>query len=118
MARVTHFEITADDVARAKKFYETMFGWKIDSANMPGVDYWLAKTGEGEGIDGAIMPRAYQSQPIINTVQVDNIDESIAKVKSSGGELVGEKQNIPGVGYFHYVKDTEGNLLGMMQPTS
>jgi len=54
MGRVVHFEITADDTARAKKFYE-IFDWEITDANMPGAEYWLAKTGEDNdmGIDYA-----------------------------------------------------------------
>jgi len=55
MPRVIHFEIPADDPARAVKFYEAVFGWKIEKWNGP-MDYWLAMTGEQEqpGIDGAI----------------------------------------------------------------
>ena len=77
MARVVHFEITADDVERARKFYE-IFGWEITTSGMPGVDYWLAHTGEeGMGINGAIMPRAYNPQPVINWVGVGDLDDMI-----------------------------------------
>jgi predicted enzyme related to lactoylglutathione lyase len=27
---IVHFEIPADDVERARKFYSTLFGWKIE----------------------------------------------------------------------------------------
>jgi predicted enzyme related to lactoylglutathione lyase len=116
MARVVHFEITADDVERARKFYE-IFGWEITSSGMPGVDYWLAHTGEeGLGINGAIMPRAYNPQPVINWVGVGDLDDMIGKVKAAGGEIVGERQTVPGVGDTIYAKDTEGNTFGMIQP--
>ena len=116
MARVVHFEITADNVERARKFYE-IFGWEITSSGMPGVDYLLARTGEGgTGINGAIMPRAYNSQPVINWVGVDDLDDMIDRVKAAGGEIVGEKQTVPGVGDTVYAKDTEGNTFGMLQP--
>ncbi|HUD05334.1 MAG TPA: VOC family protein [Candidatus Saccharimonadales bacterium] len=116
MGRVVHFEITADDLERAKKFYG-IFGWEIKDAGMPGAEYWLATTGkDGMGIDGAIMPRSYSPQPIINTISVDNLDEMMEKVKASGGKIDGERQTIPGVGDFCYAFDTEGNRFGMLQP--
>ena len=43
MSRVIHFEISADDPERAVKFYEKVFGWKIDRWGP--VEYWLATTG-------------------------------------------------------------------------
>lgn len=116
MARVVHFEITADDVERACRFY-SVFGWELVSADMPGVDYWLAHTGSGEaGINGAIMPRAYNAQPIINWISVENLDAMIQKVREAGGEIAGERHTVPGIGETVYVKDTEGNTLGMIQP--
>jgi predicted enzyme related to lactoylglutathione lyase len=114
MNRVIHFEICADDIDRAKKFYD-IFGWKITNSGMPGFDYWLAKTGEGDGIDGAIMPRKYNNQPVINTIEVDNLDEMIEKVKAAGGKTAGDKQKIPEVGDFIYCLDSEGNKFGMLQ---
>lgn len=116
MARVVHFEITADNVERACKFYE-IFGWEIASSGAPGMEYWLAHTGEGGmGINGAIMPRAYNSQPVINWVGVDDLDAMTEKVRAAGGEILGERQTVPGVGDTVYAKDTEGNTFGMIQP--
>jgi predicted enzyme related to lactoylglutathione lyase len=116
MGRVVHFEITAEDVARAVKFYE-VFGWKITDSGMPGTDYWLADTGpEGDmGINGAIMPRKLNPQPVIHWVSVDNLDEMITKVEAAGGKIVGEKQTVPGIGDTIYASDTEGNTFGMIQ---
>jgi predicted enzyme related to lactoylglutathione lyase len=63
------------------------------------------------------MPRKYQTQPTIATVSVDDIKESIEKVKSAGGTIKGEIQDIPEVGQHVYVLDTEGNVLGLLQPS-
>lgn len=116
MGRIIHFEITADDVARACKFYE-IFGWKIESAGMPGAEYWLAETGpeSDAGINGAIMPRSYKSQPTINWVSVDDIDDMSKKVQAAGGKPLGDKQTVPGVGDTQYATDSEGNIFGMIQ---
>jgi predicted enzyme related to lactoylglutathione lyase len=81
------------------------------------VEYWLVDTGEGEiGINGAIMPRAYNAQPVVHWISVDNLDAMIDKVKASGGEIVGERQTVPGIGDTIYAHDTEGNSFGMIQP--
>jgi predicted enzyme related to lactoylglutathione lyase len=116
MGRVVHFEITADDVARARQFY-AIFDWKITGSGMPDVEYWLVDTGEGEiGINGAIMPRAYNAQPVIHWVGVDDLDAMVEKVKAAGGQVQDEKQTVPGVGDTIYATDTEGNTFGMIQP--
>lgn len=116
MGRVVHFEITADDTARAKKFYE-LFGWKIASAGMDGMDYLLAKTGDDPmGIDGAIMSRSYKPQPVIPWISVDDLDAMVEKVKSAGGKVAGDKHTVPGIGDTVYITDTEGNTIGLIQP--
>lgn len=117
MGRVNHFEITADDVQRARGFY-AIFGWEITDSGTPGVEYWLAHTGpETEiGANGAIMPRSYNSQPAILWIGVDDLDVMIERVKAAGGGIAGERQSIPGVGETIYARDTEGNTFGMIQP--
>jgi predicted enzyme related to lactoylglutathione lyase len=118
MGRVVHFEITADDVERAKKFYE-IFDWDLTDADMPGLpsmQYLIAKTGEGDiGTDGAIMSRRFRQEPTIIWISVDNLDDMVEKVKASGGKTAGNKQTVPGVGDTIYVTDTEGNTIGLIQ---
>jgi uncharacterized protein len=114
--QIVHFEITADDLERAKKFYE-VFGWTTRDSGMPGADYWLVDTGAKEhGLNGAIMPRSYQPQPVINWIEVDNLDEMIERVKAAGGKILGDKQTVPTVGDTVYASDTEENTFGMLQP--
>lgn len=116
MGRVIHFEIPADDVARASAFYEKAFGWKIQAWDGP-IEYHLIETGAREelGIDGAIMPREAPVDRVVNTVGVDDIEAARAAVRAAGGELVSDVNDIPGVGKFCYCRDTEGNLFGLMQ---
>jgi predicted enzyme related to lactoylglutathione lyase len=112
---VIHFEITADDPERAATFYRDSFGWTINKWEGP-ADYWLVSTGEGTGIDGAIMGRAHD-QAVINTVQVGGgLEDAIARVTKAGGAQTGGIDQIPGVGRFTYVTDTEGNVFGLMEP--
>jgi predicted enzyme related to lactoylglutathione lyase len=116
MPRVVHFEIMADDPDRAVKFFENIFGWKIEKWEGP-MDYWLITTGkEGElGIDGAIARRPDPNSRITNTINVPDIDEYAKKVIDNGGTLITEKMSIPNIGYLYYFLDTEGNTHGIMQ---
>ncbi len=117
MSRVVHFEVNADNPERAVKFFSDVFGWQINKWDGP-MDYWLVKTGEADrlGIDGAIMKRTEPGAPVINTIGVENLDESLEKVTASGGSVVAPKMEIPGIGFFAYIKDTEGNTFGVLQP--
>ena len=116
MSRVVHFEIPADDPARAVKFYEAAFGWKIQKWDGP-EDYWLAMTGEeGQpGINGAITGRGEPTTVVVNTMDVASVDDAIARVIANGGTVLMPKMPVPGVGYLAYFRDTEGNAFGMMQ---
>jgi len=83
---IVHFEIPADDVERAKKFYQEALGWKIsDPWNMM---YWLVETKEkgAEGINGGLMKRMHPAQPFMNYIAVDSIDEALKKVEEAGGK--------------------------------
>lgn len=123
MARVGHFEIHADDPARAITFYETVFGWQFNKWNGP-QDYWLIKTGESDqpGIDGGLMkrmgPPPTDGQAVnayVCTVISTEIDEHVKKATTNGGSIALPKMAVPGVGWLAYVKDTEGNIFGIMQ---
>ncbi len=115
MAKVNHFELTADDPERAVKFYETVFGWEIGKWGGE-ADYWLCTTGEKEepGIDGAIMRREPGMANNV-VISVANMEESIEKIKEAGGTMVSEIMPIPGIGYSAYFKDTEDNLVGIFK---
>lgn len=115
MSRVIHFEIPVDDPDRAIAFYKNAFGWKIEKWPGP-MDYWLVNTGDEKapGINGGILKRG-DVKGTTNTVGVESLEASIAAVTKAGGTQIMPKTPIPGVGYFCYCLDPEGNLFGMMQ---
>jgi predicted enzyme related to lactoylglutathione lyase len=115
MPRVIHFEIPAEDVDRALKFYKEVFGWEFTKWEGP-MPYWLIKTGEDgkPGINGGMMKKGNVTS-VTNTIDVPSVDEFLKKITEKGGQVVMPKSAIPGVGYFAYCKDTEGNLFGIMQ---
>ena len=124
MNRVIHFEIQADDIARATNFYEKALGWKISQMMKKeegGMDYWGVTTGEsGPGINGGLYQRPADGDKFYVydcTIEVPDLDVATAAVKANGGTITREKSEIPGVGFFASAKDTEGNRFGLMQPT-
>ncbi len=115
MPRIVHFEINADKPKRAVKFYQKVFDWEITAWEGP-MDYWIVKTGEGEGgIDGAILKRSTPGLMVLNTISVPSIDEYAKKIEESGGKMLTPKVPMAGVGYFAYFRDTEGNVLGLRE---
>lgn len=115
MYRVIHFELPVDDVERASKFYANVFGWDIQAWG--GEEYYLAATGMDDepGIDGALLPRSPDlSHPTMH-IEVPSVDETLEHVTQSKGEIVRPRAVIPGVGYVAYVRDPEGNVVGVFQ---
>jgi predicted enzyme related to lactoylglutathione lyase len=115
MPRPVHFEIPADDPARAIEFYRSVFGWTFQAWDGP-MPYWMVRTGsEGPGIDGGLHPRAYPGQPSANTIDVPSCDDLVARIEQAGGRVSVPKMAIPGVGWLAYCVDPEGNAFGIMQ---
>jgi predicted enzyme related to lactoylglutathione lyase len=124
--RVIHFEIHAEDPRRAIKFYETVFAWTFHRWPGP-VEYWLVTTGSKEepGIDGGLVLRRggapAEGQPVnayVCTLDVSDVDAAVTAARSAGGSVAVPKMAVAGVGWLAYVKDTEGNILGLMQTDS
>lgn len=122
MNRVVHFEIHADDMERAKKFYSEVFGWKFeDYTEYVGSPYFGVITGEGEpGINGGMVPRKgarAAGGPTVSayvaTIGVANYDETEAKILSHGGKVSQAKYALPAMAWQGYYLDTEGNIFGI-----
>lgn len=121
--RVVHFEIEAEDLKRAMDFYSKAFGWQMQQMGEDMGNYVVVTTGDPKepgGINGGIFKNPPGASQKLNAyscvVAVDNIDEAMEKVKAAGGELLGEKMNIPTVGIYVKCKDTEGNNFSLLQP--
>ena len=116
MNRPVHFEIPAENPERAIAFYQKVFGWTFQKWDGP-MPYWLVMTGPTDqpGINGGLMPRRDPAQPCVNTMDVANVDASLATITGSGGQCVVPKMPIPGIGWLAYCKDTEGHIFGIMQ---
>lgn len=124
MDKVVHFEITADDVARAKEFYGSVFGWDLQDQQMGTGMYTTVMTvpvderqrpTEPGAINGGMMKRTPDTPHPVITVQVDAIDETLKKIEAGGGTTVTPRTEIPNLGWFAYFKDSEGNVMGLWE---
>ena len=126
MNPVVHFEIPADDVERAKKFYTTLFGWDIEKFDMDGGEtYWIIRTTEVDdkmmpskpgAINGGMMKRQNPSQPFMNYISVESIEKTLDAIVAHGGKICMPKQEIgKGMGWIACFQDTEGNMVGLHQ---
>ena len=131
MNRVVHFEIHAEDLERAKKFYRDVFGWEMQQMGSEYGNYVVVMTGPGPenpdpknpGINGGMMKRnapkaAEGASPnaFVCIVGVDDIGACMGKIEAAGGKPQTDKMDVPGVGQLRYYNDTEGNMFGIIQP--
>src|SRR6266571_316331 len=123
MDKVVHFEIPADDPARAKKFYSSVFGWKVQ--DVPNLDFTMVYTvatderaqmpKEAGAINGVIMRRAPEHPTPQITIGVADIDKAVKDVVKAGGKIVMEKYKLMNMGWSVKFKDPEGNVVGLWQ---
>jgi len=114
-ATIRHFAIHADDVPRAKRFYEAVFDWRFEPWGPPGF-YQIREA----GLLGALQERR---EPLAGTgmrgyeltIGVDDLEAAMASIRSHGGILIDAPFRIEGVGELVYIADTEGNRVGVMQ---
>ena len=113
------FAIHVDDVDRARRFYEAVFGWEFEPWGPPG--FYLIHTGDetDPGIQGLMHKRQVpRTGTGLNgfepTFAVSDLDPIIAAVEANGGRMTMQKAPIPTVGVLIRFDDTEGNNVGAM----
>jgi predicted enzyme related to lactoylglutathione lyase len=117
---VVHFAIHADDVDRARRFYEGVLGWRFEAWGPPGFFRVHTGTADDPGIEGALHER---SEPLSGTgvrgfectVAVEDLAPVRAAVIAHGGTVVLDAFEIPTVGTLLQFLDTEGNVVGAMR---
>ena len=136
MNPVVHFEMGYNDKDRMVKFYETTFGWKGQQMGDDMGGYVVAQTTETDAngmvktpgnINGGFYHKTTpDSQAPSVVISVKDIKKAMDDVKKNGGEILGamgpdgkrtmEPSQIPGVGLWISIKDTEGNRVSILQP--
>jgi uncharacterized protein len=124
---VVHFEMPAEDRKRMADFYTKVFGWKTEQLGEDMGNYVLATTTESDENGyprkpGAINGDFFQktddkpSQYPSVVIAVTDVKEHKKNVERTGGKVLGEPWDIPGIGLYVSFLDTEGNRVGMIQP--
>jgi len=113
--RVVHFEIPCENPKQVMDFFNKVFDWKFEQFGT--TEYWTVRTGDTDepGINGGLMKKNHPDQPVANSINVDDLDETVIKVKEAGGTIVVPKMPIPGLGWLAYFKDPDGNIHGIYQ---
>jgi uncharacterized protein len=116
-AALRHFSINADDVQRAKRFYESVFGWSFEAPGPP--EFYQIKNA-GQGLIGALQTRR-ELKPGVRmagyeaTMGVEDLKATLTTVEANGGKILMQPYRIEGVGDLAFFEDPEGNLVGAMQ---
>jgi predicted enzyme related to lactoylglutathione lyase len=118
---IGRFAINADDVPRARSFYQKVFGWTFEPWGPP--NFYLIETGtEQVHAVGGLLQERRELVPdgrMIGfecTIGVQDIDETIRAIETNGGKMITEKFLIPNVVTVAYFQDTEGNVAAISEP--
>lgn len=123
MDGVTGFGIPYDKMARAKKFYQSAFGWHI--TKLPDLEHYWAATTESNpetmrptkvgAINGGLLQRPHPDVKPILVITVNSVDDSLEKVEALGGKVELAKVPVAEYGFYAQITDTEGNSLGIWE---
>ena len=114
--QLRHIAINADDVGRAKAFYEAAFGWEFQAWGPP--DFFNART--PGGVFAAVQKRreivpGVKATAYECTIGVEDLVRTLEGIAAAGGRVVAGPYTIPTVGELAFFQDTEGNIAGVMQ---
>lgn len=120
MSNIGYFEVPADDISRAKRFYTEILGWDFMPTQVPGipVEYWNVTTGESRKDTlnmGGLYQRREASSRMLMYAQVKDIDKALARVETLGGKILSPKMTLDTVGTLVTIIDCEGNLIGLWE---
>lgn len=131
MDPVVHFEMSYEDKQRMVDFYNKAFGWQAQTLGPEMGNYVVVQTAETDDkrmikepgrINGGFYPAQKDHKGVSVVIAVDDINEAMKKVKQAGGRITGGSQgpdkpdDIPGVGLYVGMIDTEGNKVALLQP--
>jgi len=109
-----HIELRTKDLEKSKKFYTSIFGWKLEE--FPGMDYTIINVGEGTG--GGMMknPMPDKADNWLPYIMVDDVEASTKKAKSLGATIVADVTEVQDMGWFSVIMDPTGAAFGLWQP--
>jgi predicted enzyme related to lactoylglutathione lyase len=112
-----HVELSTTDLDKAKSFYQSMFDWQLNEADVGGgMTYTMIGVGEGTG--GGMMKQMVPGAPSawLAYVQVDDIEAATAKAKSLGATIMRDVMEVMDAGWLSIIIDPTGACLGLWKP--
>ncbi len=108
-----HVELATQDLEKSKKFYTSLFNWKLEE--IPGMDYTIIMVGEGTG--GGMMKKPDPGIPDnwLPYILVDDVRASTKKAKSLGATICKDVTEVPDMGWFSVITDPNGATFGLWQ---
>jgi len=108
-----HIELQTKDVEKSKKFYTSMFGWKLEE--YPAMNYTIIDVGEGTG--GGMMKKPMPEIPDnwLPYILVDDVAASTKKAESLGATIAKDVTEVPDMGWFSVIIDPNGAAFGLWQ---
>jgi predicted enzyme related to lactoylglutathione lyase len=117
---ISWFEIPATDLARAQKFYETIFEVKLNPLDLPNIKMRMFPLEDRMGVGGAVVDSggfhkpSTTDGPLIYLNGNPDVQNVLSKVEGAGGKIMVPKTEIsPEYGYMAVFIDTEGNRIGL-----
>ena len=110
---ITHIDIPVTDLAKASTFYSTLFGWQI--AEVPGFEGYPMWQAPNKISGGGLAPRSEGFEQPRSYVEVDSIDDTLAKVEASGGTVLMAKSPITDTSWWAIFEDPDGNHIGLYE---
>jgi predicted enzyme related to lactoylglutathione lyase len=107
-----HIELNTDDLAKAKKFYKSVFDWKL--ADAKGMPYTMIEVGKGTG-GGMQKKMDHAPTSWIPYVEVDSVEKSLAKAAKAGANVVVPFTPIGPMGAIGVFVDPAGATLGVWE---
>ena len=111
-------DLITDDVSASQRFYSGLLGWRFEKTTRLGKPYLLVRS--GNHLIGGIVTaeRKAPDQPIaqwLSYVRVDDLDQVIAKIRKSGGDLLVGPVVMSDAISAAVIRDPQGAILGLIQ---
>ncbi|UFU03829.1 VOC family protein [Ruania suaedae] len=113
---ITHIDIPVSDMPAASRFYSELFGWQI--AEIPGYEGYPMWQAPNKISGGGLAPREENFTQPRSYVEVDSIEETLAKVTQLGGTVVRGKEPISETSWWAIFTDADGNTIGLYEGTT
>lgn len=110
--KINYIEFAATDVARAKQFYATVFGWSFEDWGPDYISFEAANAGVNGGFRTAKLEDTRGDAAPLVVLYSKDLKATEAAIVAGGGTVVVPTFEYPGGRRFHF-SDGVGNVLAV-----